>query len=137
MDNTKEEPKQTEGQSGVETKPENTEPAFTSGGYDYSRGVNKININPKREDILKAKTVKMFVKGNDGSYREVYQGSAKMKDGYIEVSDLNIRNNPTILSKLLVIGDNEVRFEFDGVSEPVNVVLIRTGKYTFRLSLKK
>lgn len=79
----------------------------------------------------------MFVKGNDGSYREVYQGSAKMKDGYIEVSDLNIRNNPTILSKLLVIGDNEVRFEFDGVSEPVNVVLIRTGKYTFRLSLKK
>ena len=50
---------------------------------------------------------------------------------------MNNRLYPTAIGKLLSEGENEVIFEFDGVSEPVNEVLIRTGKYTFRLSLKK
>lgn len=99
--------------------------------------MHEIIINPKREDLLKSTAVKMFVKGSDGSYQEVEKKSIRVKTGIVEITDLNNRLYPTAIGKLLSEGENEVIFEFDGVSEPVNEVLIRTGKYTFRLSLKK
>ena len=118
-------------------KVQNTEPAFTEARYNTAYGVHEIVINPKREDLLKSTAVKMFVKGRDGSYQEVEKKSIRVKTGIVEITDLNNRLYPTAIGKLLFEGENEVKFEFDGVSEPVNVVLIRTGKYTFRLSLKK
>lgn len=122
----------------VEPKqPENTESAFTEARYNGAYGVHEIVINPKREDLLKSTAVKMFVKGRDGMYKEVVNDSIKVKTGIVEITDYNNKYYPTALGNLIVEGENEVKFEFDGVSEPVNVVLIRTGKYTFRLSLKK
>lgn len=118
-------------------KVQNTEPAFTEARYNGDYGVHEIIINPKREDLLKSTAVKMFVKGRDGMYKEVVNDSIKVKTGIVEITDYNNRLFPTALGNLIVEGENEVKFEFDGVSEPVNVVLIRTGKYTFRLSLKK
>ena len=118
-------------------KVQNTEPAFTEARYNTAYGVHEIIINPKREDLLKSTAVKMFVKGRDGMYKEVVNDSIKVKTGIVEITDYNNRLFPTALGNLIVEGENEVKFEFDGVSEPVNVVLIRTGKYTFRLSLKK
>lgn len=118
-------------------KAENTEPAFTEARYNGAYGVHEIIINPKREDLLKSTAVKMFVKGRDGMYKEVVNKSIKVKTGIVEITDYNNKYYPTALGNLVVEGENEVKFEFDGVSEPVNVVLIRTGKYTFRLSLKK
>lgn len=118
-------------------KAENAEPAFTEARYNTAYGVHEIIINPKREDLLKSTSVKMFVKGRDGMYKEVVNDSIKVKTGIVEIKDYNNRLFPTALGNLLVEGENEVKFEFDGVSEPVNAVLIRTGKYTFRLSLKK
>ena len=118
-------------------KVQNTEPAFTEARYNGAYGVHEIVINPKREDLLKSTAVKMFVKGRDGMYKEVVNKSIKVKTGIVEIKDYNNRRYPTALGNLIVEGENEVKFEFDGVSEPVNVVLIRTGKYTFRLSLKK
>ena len=118
-------------------KVQNTEPAFTEARYNTAYGVHEIIINPKREDLLKSTAVKMFVKGRDGMYKEVVNDSIKVKTGIVEIKDYNNRLFPTALGNLLVEGENEVKFEFAGVSEPVNVVLIRTGKYTFRLSLKK
>lgn len=118
-------------------KVQNTEPAFTEARYNTAYGVHEIVINPKREDLLKSTAVKMFVKGRDGMYKEVVNDSIKVKTGIVEIKDYNNRLFPTALGNLIVEGENEVKFEFDGVSEPVNVVLIRIGKYTFRLSLKK
>ena len=118
-------------------KVQNTEPAFTEARYNGAYGVHEIVINPKREDLLKSTAVKMFVKGSDGTYKEVVNESIKVKTGIVEIKDYNNSLFPTALGNLIVEGENEVKFEFDGVSEPVNVVLIRTGKYTFRLSLKK
>ena len=118
-------------------KVQNTEPAFTEARYNTAYGVHEIIINPKREDLLKSTAVKMFVKGRDGMYKEVVDKSIKVKTGIVEITDYNNKYYPTALGNLLVEGENEVKFEFDGVSEPVNVVLIRTGRYTFRLSLKK
>ena len=118
-------------------KAENAEPAFTEARYNTAYGVHEIIINPKREDLLKSTSVKMFVKGSDGTYKEVVDKSIKVKTGIVEITDYNNKYYPTALGNLLVEGENEVKFEFDGVSEPVNVVLIRTGRYTFRLSLKK
>jgi len=116
---------------------QNTEPAFTEAKYNGAYNVYEIFINPKREDLLKSTAVKMFVKGSDGTYKEVVNESIKVKTGIVKITDYNNKYYPTALGNLLVEGENEVKFEFDGVSEPVNVVLIRTGKYTFRLSLKK
>ena len=122
----------------VEPKqPENTESAFTEARYNVAYNVYEIVINPKRDDLLKSTAVKMFVKGSDGTYKEVVNESIKVKTGIVEIKDYNNSLFPTALGNLIVEGENEVKFEFDGVSEPVNVVLIRTGKYTFRLSLKK
>ena len=122
----------------VEPKqPENTESAFTEARYNVAYNVYEIVINPKREDLLKSTAVKMFVKGRDGMYKEVVNESIKVRTGIVKITDYNNRLYPDALGILLVEGENEVKFEFDGVSEPVNVVLIRTGKYTFRLSLKK
>ena len=118
-------------------KVQNTEPAFTEARYNTAYGVHEIIINPKREDLLKSTAVKMFVKGRDGTYKEVVNKSIKVKTGIVEITDYNNKYYPTALGNLIVEGENEVKFEFDGVSEPVNVVLIRTGKYTFSLSLKK
>ena len=118
-------------------KVQNTEPAFTEARYNTAYGVHEIIINPKREDLLKSTAVKMFVKGRDGTYKEVVNKSIKVKTGIVEITDYNNKYYPTALGNLIVEGENEVKFEFDGVSEPVNVVLIRTGKYTFTLSLKK
>ena len=118
-------------------KVQNTEPAFTEARYNTAYGVHEIIINPKREDLLKSTAVKMFVKGRDGMYKEVVNDSIKVKTGIVEITDYNNRLFPTALGNLIVEGENEVKFEFDGVSEPVNVVLIRTGKYYFSLSLKK
>ena len=118
-------------------KVQNTEPAFTEAKYNSAYGVHEIIINPKRDDLLKSTAVKMFVKGSDGTYKEVVNDSIKVKTGIVEITDYNNKYYPTALGNLVVEGENEVKFEFDGVSEPVNVVLIRTGKYTFRLSLKK
>ena len=118
-------------------KVQNTEPAFTEARYNGAYNVYEIFINPKREDLLKSTAVKMFVKGSDGTYKEVVNDSIKVKTGIVKITDYNNRRYPTALGNLVVEGENEVKFEFDGVSEPVNVVLIRTGKYTFRLSLKK
>ncbi len=118
-------------------KVQNTEPAFTEARYNTAYGVHEIIINPKREDLLKSTAVKMFVKGRDGTYKEVVNKSIKVKTGIVEITDYNNKYYPTALGNLVVEGENEVKFEFDGVSEPVNVVLIRTGKYTFKLSLKK
>ena len=118
-------------------KVQNTEPAFTEAKYNSAYGVHEIIINPKREDLLKSTAVKMFVKGRDGTYKEVVNKSIKVKTGIVEITDYNNKYYPTALGNLIVEGENEVKFEFDGVSEPVNVVLIRTGKYYFSLSLKK
>ena len=118
-------------------KVQNTEPAFTEARYNTAYGVHEIIINPKREDLLKSTAVKMFVKGRDGTYKEVVNESIKVRTGIVKITDYNNRRYPTALGNLVVEGENEVKFEFDGVSEPVNVVLIRTGKYTFTLSLKK
>ena len=118
-------------------KVQNTEPAFTEARYNTAYGVHEIIINPKREDLLKSTAVKMFVKGSDGMYKEVVNKSIKVKTGIVEITDYNNKYYPTALGNLIVEGENEVKFEFDGVSEPVNVVLIRTGKYYFSLSLKK
>lgn len=120
-------------------KAENTEPAFTEARYNGAYGVHEIIINPKREDLLKSTAVKMFVKGRDGMYKEVVNKSIKVKTGIVEITDYNNKYYPTALGNLIVEGENEVKFEFDGVSEPVNVVLIRikTGIYSFKLSLKK
>ena len=118
-------------------KVQNTEPAFTEARYNTAYGVHEIIINPKREDLLKSTAVKMFVKGRDGMYKEVVNDSIKVKTGIVEITDYNNKYYPTALGNLIVEGENEVKFEFDGVSEPVNVVLIRTGKYYFSLSLKK
>ena len=118
-------------------KVQNTEPAFTEARYNTAYGVHEIIINPKREDLLKSTAVKMFVKGRDGTYKEVVNKSIKVKTGIVEITDYNNKYYPTALGNLIVEGENEVKFEFDGVGEPVNVVLIRTGKYYFSLSLKK
>lgn len=118
-------------------KVQNTEPAFTEARYNTAYGVHEIIINPKREDLLKSTAVKMFVKGSDGTYKEVVNESIKVRTGIVKITDYNNRRYPTALGNLVVEGENEVKFEFDGVSEPVNVVLIRTGKYYFSLSLKK
>ena len=118
-------------------KVQNTEPAFTEARYNVAYNVYEIFINPKREDLLKSTAVKMFVKGSDGTYKEVVNESIKVRTGIVKITDYNNRLYPDALGNLLVEGENEVKFEFDGVSEPVNVVLIRTGKYTFSLSLKK
>lgn len=118
-------------------KVQNTEPAFTEARYNTAYGVHEIIINPKREDLLKSTAVKMFVKGRDGMYKEVVNESIKVRAGIVKITDYNNRLYPDALGNLLVEGENEVKFEFDGVSEPVNVVLIRTGKYYFSLSLKK
>ena len=118
-------------------KVQNTEPAFTEAKYNSAYGVHEIIINPKRDDLLKSTAVKMFVKGSDGTYKEVVNESIKVRTGIVKITDYNNRLYPDALGNLLVEGENEVKFEFDGVSEPVNVVLIRTGKYTFSLSLKK
>ena len=118
-------------------KVQNTEPAFTEARYNTAYGVHEIIINPKREDLLKSTAVKMFVKGRDGTYKEVVNKSIKVRTGIVEITDYNNKYYPTALGNLIVEGENEVKFEFDGVSEPVNVVLIRTGKYYFSLSLKK
>ena len=118
-------------------KVQNTEPAFTEARYNTAYGVHEIIINPKREDLLKSTAVKMFVKGRDGTYKEVVNKSIEVKTGIVEITDYNNKYYPTALGNLIVEGENEVKFEFDGVSEPVNVVLIRTGKYYFSLSLKK
>ena len=118
-------------------KVQNTEPAFTEAKYNSAYGVHEIIINPKRDDLLKSTAVKMFVKGSDGTYKEVVNESIKVKTGIVEITDYNNKYYPTALGNLIVEGENEVKFEFDGVSEPVNVVLIRTGKYYFSLSLKK
>ena len=116
---------------------QNTEPAFTEAKYNGAYNVYEIFINPKREDLLKSTAVKMFVKGSDGTYKEVVNESIKVKTGIVKITDYNNKYYPTALGNLLVEGENEVKFEFDGVSEPVNVVLIRSGKYYFSLSLKK
>ena len=118
-------------------KVQNTEPAFTEARYNTAYGVHEIIINPKREDLLKSTAVKMFVKGRDGMYKEVVNESIKVRAGIVKITDYNNRLYPDALGNLLVEGENEVKFEFDGVSEPVNVVLIRSGKYYFSLSLKK
>ena len=118
-------------------KVQNTEPAFTEARYNGAYNVYEIFINPKREDLLKSTAVKMFVKGSDGTYKEVVNESIKVKTGIVKITDYNNKYYPTALGNLLVEGENEVKFEFDGVSEPVNVVLIRSGKYYFSLSLKK
>lgn len=118
-------------------KVQNTEPAFTDAKYNVAYNVYEIFINPKREDLLKSTAVKMYVKGSDGTYKEVVNESIKVRNGIVKITDYNNRLYSDALGNLIVEGENEVKFEFDGVSEPVNVVLIRTGKYTFRLSLKK
>ena len=115
----------------------NTEPAFTELKYNSGFGTHELYINPKREDLLKASAVKMSVKGSDGSYKEIENSSFKMKEGYIQISDLNAKYYPTAISKMLVEGDNDVRVEFAGVKEPVDIVIVRTGQYSIRLTLKK
>ena len=79
----------------------------------------------------------MSVKGSDGSYKEIENSSLKMKEGYIQISDLNTKYYLTAISKMLAEGENDVRVEFAGVKEPVDIVIIRTGKYSIRLTLKK
>ena len=115
----------------------NTESAFTELKYNSGYGVHELYINPKREDLLKASAVKMSVKGSDGSYKEIENSSFKMKEGYIQISDLNAKYYPTTISKMLAEGDNDVRVEFAGIKEPVDIVIVRTGKYGMRLTLKK
>ena len=115
----------------------NTEPAFTDLKFNGAFGVHELYINPKREDLLKASAVKMSVKGSDGSYKEIENSSLKMKEGYIQISDLNVKYYPTTISKMLAEGENDVRVEFDGVKEPIDIVIVRTGEYRIRLTLKK
>ena len=115
----------------------NTEPAFTDLKFNGAFGVHELYINPKREDLLKASAVKMSVKGSDGSYKEIENSSFKMKEGHIQISDLNTRRYSTAIGNMLAEGDNDVRVEFAGVKEPVDIVIVRTGKYSIRLTLKK
>ena len=115
----------------------NTEPAFTELKYNSGFGVHELYINPKREDLLKASAVKMSVKGSDGSYKEIENSSFKMKEGHIQISDLNTRRYSTAIGNMLAEGENDVRVEFDGVKEPVDIVIVRTGQYSIRLTLKK
>ena len=79
----------------------------------------------------------MSVKGSDGSYKEIESSSFKMKEGHIQISDLNVKYYPTTISKMLAEGENDVRVEFAGVKEPVDIVIVRTGQYSIRLTLKK
>ena len=122
---------------GAEDGTKNTEPAFTELKYNDAFGTHELYINPKREDLLKASAVKMSVKGSDGSYKEIENSSFKMKEGYIQISDLNVKYYPTTISKMLAEGENDVRVEFAGVKEPVDIVIVRTGRYSIRLTLKK
>ncbi|ESL01506.1 putative phage head-tail adaptor [Catonella morbi ATCC 51271] len=115
----------------------NTEPAFTDLKFNSAFGVHELYINPKREDLLKASAVKMSVKGSDGSYKEIENSSFKMKEGHIQISDLKTSRYSTAIGNMLAEGDNDVRVEFDGVKEPVDIVIVRTGKYSIRLTLKK
>ena len=115
----------------------NTEPAFTDLKFNDAFGVHELYINPKREDLLKASAVKMSVKGSDGSYKEIGKESLKVKEGHIQINDLNTRKFPTAIGNMLAEGENDVRVEFDGVKEPVDIVIVRTGRYTIRLTLKK
>ena len=115
----------------------NTEPAFTELKYNDAFGTHELHINPKREDLLKSSGVKMSVKGSDGSYKEIENSSFKMEEGYIQISDLNAKFSQTVISKMLAEGENDVRVEFDGVKEPVDIVIVRTGRYSIRLTLKK
>ena len=122
---------------GAEDGTKNTEPAFTDLKFNGAFGVHELYINPKREDLLKASAVKMSVKGSDGSYKEIESSSFKMKEGHIQISDLNVKYYPTTISKMLAEGENDVRVEFAGVKEPVDIVIVRTGQYSIRLTLKK
>lgn len=79
----------------------------------------------------------MSVKGSDGSYKEIGKESLKVKEGHIQINDLNTRKFPTAIGNMLAEGENDVRVEFDGVKEPVDIVIVRTGRYTIRLTLKK
>ena len=115
----------------------NTEPAFTELKYNDAFGTHELHINPKREDLLKSSGVKMSVKGSDGSYKEIENSSFKMEEGYIQISDLNAKFSQTVISKMLAEGENDVRVEFAGVTEPIDIVIVRTGKYSIRLTLKK
>jgi hypothetical protein len=60
-----------------------------------------------------------------------------MKEGHIQISDLKTSRYSTAIGNMLAEGDNDVRVEFDGVKEPVDIVIVRTGKYSIRLTLKK
>ena len=122
---------------GAEDGTKNTEPAFTDLKFNGAFGVHELYINPKREDLLKASAVKMSVKGSDGSYKEIESSSFKMKEGHIQISDLNTRRYSTAIGNMLAEGENDVRVEFAGVKEPVDIVIVRTGQYSIRLTLKK
>ena len=79
----------------------------------------------------------MYVKGSDGSYKEIERSSLKKDGKIIKISDLNWKYYPTTISEILAIGDNDVRIKFDGVEENIDIVINRDKKYGFRLSLKK
>ena len=115
----------------------NTEPAFTDLKFNSAFGVHELYINPKREDLLKASAVKMFVKGSDGSYKEIGKESLEVREGHVQINDLNTRKFPTAIGNMLAEGENDVRVEFAGVTEPIDIVIVRTGKYSIRLTLKK
>ena len=114
-----------------------TEPAFTEAKYNSSYGVYEIIINPKREDLLKSSDVRMFVKGSDNSYKEIEKTSLEVKDGRINITDLNARRYPTTISKMLVQGDNDVKVEFVDIAKSINIILVREAGYSFRFTLKK
>ena len=86
-------------------KVQNTEPAFTDAKYNVAYNVYEIFINPKREDLLKSTAVKMFVKGSDGTYKEVVNESIKVRTGIVKITDYNNRLYPDALGNLLVEGE--------------------------------
>ena len=131
-------PKQDTGNNTTPDKEEKkNEPAFTELKYNSGYGVHELYINPKREDLINATGVKMYVKGNDGSYKEIERSSLKKDGKIIKISDLNWKSYPTTISEMLTIGDNDMRIKFDGVEENIDIVINRDKKYGFRLSLKK
>ena len=131
-------PKQDAGNNTTPDKEEKkNEPAFTELKYNSGYGVHELYINPKREDLINATGVKMYVKGSDGSYKEIERSSLKKDGKIIKISDLNWKYYPTTISEMLTIGDNDMRIKFDGVEENIDIVINRDKKYGFRLSLKK
>jgi len=131
-------PKQDAGNNTTPDKEEKkNEPAFTELKYNSGYGVHELYLNPKREDLINATGVKMYVKGSDGSYKEIERSSLKKDGKIIKISDLNWKYYPTTISEMLTIGDNDMRIKFDGVEENIDIVINRDKKYGFRLSLKK